>query len=759
MKKKTSKNNPLENRTITSKHVNKKPAGRDGVIRKDGSISSESSTNNESHLRHALKIAKIASWEIDIKSGALSWSDEVYRIFKIPEKISIDYQGFLQLILPEDRDFVDQKWQAALKGEPYDIEHRIRVGRDIKWVNAKAELEFDNTGSAIRGVGIVKDITARKAEEDELRLTKINYRMIADYTYDWEWWISPDNRFRYVSPACERITGYQADQFIENPSLLREMIVPEDKDKWDRHVHGSDQNAGPREMQFRIKRSDGEIRWIEHACQPVFTRENQFLGFRGSNRDLTGRKQVDEALQMSEIRLLKAQEVACMGSWELDLVANSLVWSDEIYRIFGVSKEAPMTFEKFIEIVHPEDRDYVSKKWDAALKGAPYDIEHRLLVDNEVKWVREKAELIFDGTGTPKNGVGVTQEITERKQSELALKKSYDEIKKLKRKLEQESVYLRDEINLANNYKNIIGTSNAIQYVLFKVEQVAEADTTVLILGETGTGKELIARAIHQQSRRGKRQLVKINCATLPAHLIESELFGHERGSFTGAFARHTGRFEIADGSTIFLDEIGELPLELQSKLLRILEDGEYERLGGTRTIKADVRIIAATNRDLEKDSMEGRFRKDLWFRLNVFPITMPPLRERVEDIPPIVQHYMKIFARKQGKNITSVSSNTLEELQKYTWPGNVRELENIVERAVVTSSGSKLQLTEKLHQPPAIHSESFKSLHDIERDYIIKVLEKTGWKVSGKNSAAEILKLDRSTLRSKMQRMDIYKP
>jgi chemotaxis protein methyltransferase CheR len=366
--------------------------------------------------------------------------------------------------------------------------------------------------------------------------------------------------------------------------------------------------------------------------------------------------------------------------------------------------------------------------------------------------------VIHDAEGQILESRSMLVDITERKKAELELKKSLAEINRLKDLHEKESLYLREEINLEHNYKNIIGNSNAIQYVLFKVEQVAETDSSVLILGETGTGKELIARAIHHNSQRKDRPLIKINCATLPANLIESELFGHERGSFTGAHAKHAGRFEVADGSSIFLDEIGELPIELQAKLLRVIEDGEFERLGSTKTLKVDVRIIAATNRNLEQDVQAERFRRDLWYRLNVFPITLPPLRDRLEDIPLIVQYYVDILARKLGKDIVSVPVKVVKALQSYTWPGNVRELQNVLERAVISTSGANLRLSEELNLDHQASPESFKSLHDMERDYIIKVLEKTNWKVSGKNSAAEILALDRSTLRARMKKLGIKK-
>lgn len=332
------------------------------------------------------------------------------------------------------------------------------------------------------------------------------------------------------------------------------------------------------------------------------------------------------------------------------------------------------------------------------------------------------------------------------------------EIKKLQEQLELERGYLQEEIKLEYNHAKIIGQSDALKNVLYKVEQIAGSDTTVLILGETGVGKELIARAVHDSSPRKNRTLVKINCAALPANLIESELFGHEKGAFTGSLSRQLGRFEVANGGTFFLDEIGELPLELQGKLLRVLQDGEFERLGSSHTIKVDTRIITATNRNLEEEVSKGRFREDLWYRLNVFPITVPPLRDRRSDIPFLVDFYVKKIAKRMGKTIDIIPVFTMDALQQYHWPGNVRELENVLERAVINSSGPKLRLVDELKRPPGDFSRSSKTLAMMEHDYILQVLEQTKWKISGKNSAAEILGLDRSTLRARMNKLNIHK-
>ncbi len=332
------------------------------------------------------------------------------------------------------------------------------------------------------------------------------------------------------------------------------------------------------------------------------------------------------------------------------------------------------------------------------------------------------------------------------------------EIKQLKDQLEAERAYLQEEIKLEFNHDNIVGRSDAIKYVFYKIEQIARTDTSVLVLGETGTGKELAARAIHGMSGRKHRALVKMNCAALPATLIESELFGHERGAFTGAQARRIGRFEVANGATLFLDEIGELPLELQPKLLQVIESGRFERLGSSETRSGDVRIIAATNRNLEEEVRQGRFREDLWYRLNIFPITMPPLRDRPEDISLLSTFFIEKITKRLGKTIEVIPTGVMEALQRYHWPGNVRELENVLERAVINSSGPKLHLVDELRKPPKDSVVSRKTLETVEREYILRVLEQTRWKVSGKDSASEILGLNRSTLRARMRKLKIRK-
>ena len=343
------------------------------------------------------------------------------------------------------------------------------------------------------------------------------------------------------------------------------------------------------------------------------------------------------------------------------------------------------------------------------------------------------------------------------RESEKQLRERLEEIESLKKKLEKENIYLREEIELQNVHEEIIGTSSAMQRVLALVEQVAPTDATVLIQGETGTGKELLARAVHRLSARKKRPMVTINCASLPPTLVESELFGREKGAYTGALTRMKGRFEAADGATLFLDEIGELSLEVQGKLLRVLEQGSFERLGSTQALKVDVRIIAATNQDLAREVDAGRFRKDLYFRLNVFPINLPPLRERTEDIPPLVWTFIRQYGKKMGKRVDHIPRKCMTDLQRYTWPGNIRELRNVVERALIVSSDSTLEVPE----PSGTSAESAKhlNLEDVECRHITGVLQQTDWRLSGQGGAAEILGLKRTTLQSKMKKLNIQRP
>ncbi len=351
----------------------------------------------------------------------------------------------------------------------------------------------------------------------------------------------------------------------------------------------------------------------------------------------------------------------------------------------------------------------------------------------------------------------MVRDITERIEADKALRSALAEIEQLKDRLQAENTYLQDEIKLEHNFDEIVTCSEVVRKSLRQVEQVASTDATVLLLGESGAGKELLARAVHSTSDRADRPLVKVNCATLPENLIGSELFGHEKGAFTGAHERRAGRFELADEGTLFLDEIGDLPLDLQPKLLRVLQEGEFERLGNPHTVKVDVRIIAATNRKLQDAVAAGEFREDLYYRLNVFPIYCPALRERKEDIALLANHFAVKYAAKFGKTIQSISQRVLDSLQAYDWPGNVRELENIIERAIIISQGGQLDLGDWLPSgglsaqgPPTL------TLEELERQHILTVLELARWTVRGEQGAARMLGLKPTTLEARMKRLGI---
>ena len=352
---------------------------------------------------------------------------------------------------------------------------------------------------------------------------------------------------------------------------------------------------------------------------------------------------------------------------------------------------------------------------------------------------------------------GIFANALARRRKEAELLDAFQEIERLKHHLEAENVYLQEEVQRTYQFEDIVGDSPGLERVLLLIEQVASTAATVLVQGETGTGKELVARALHGLGQRKHRPLVKVNCAALPASLIESELFGHEKGAYTGAVAKRTGRFELADGGTLFLDEIGDMPLELQAKLLRVLEDGEFERLGSSKTLKVDVRVIAATNRDLENAVSEGRFREDLYYRLRVFPIEVPPLRARTSDIPLLVGYMIDKHRGRLKRNVTRVLPETMEKLKAYAWPGNVRELENVIARALILSPGETLVVDETLGVG-VLRADS-ESMEKMERTHILSVLEGCGWRIRGKGGAADRLDINPSTLRSRMKKLEIQRP
>ena len=460
-----------------------------------------------------------------------------------------------------------------------------------------------------------------------------------------------------------------------------------------------------------------------------------------------------------ETRLDMAADSAGVALWELDVNEGFFWATSRAKELFHFSDHTTIPFTSFLQRIYPEDRPLIV---DAIEKIQQTDtlvqVEFRSPNhDGSIRWMLSKGRMLQKGTSTGKRLAGVTMEITERKAMEHKLREQVREINRLRQLLEQENALLRSEAGLDEERHRSLGISAAMQGVKVLIEQVAKTDSTVLIQGETGSGKELVAQAIHQLSKRGKRLMITVNCAALPAALIESELFGREKGAFTGALSRQIGRFELARDSTLLLDEIAEMPLETQAKLLRVLQDGTFERLGSPVCLKVNARIIAATNRNLAEEVDQGRFRQDLFYRLNVFPIYVPPLRERIEDIPLLVWTFISEFAQRMGRKITSVASRDMDMLSSYSWPGNVRELRNIIERAMISSKGTTLDLSHlELAPSNCCVSSSIMTLAEVERQHIAAALKASGGKIKGKGGAAELLGLNPSTLYSRMRKLSI---
>jgi PAS domain S-box-containing protein len=476
------------------------------------------------------------------------------------------------------------------------------------------------------------------------------------------------------------------------------------------------------------------------------------------------RSKADQDLRTSEECLLLASSAAEAGLWKLNPETGH-IWTTQMTReLFELPLQGELTVDDFLAVVHPNDRSTVQAQIGKALETRKIEtIEYRIVRRNgNIRWIVSRGQFYANIPGIVPSLMGVSIDITERKAMESRIKEQFKEINRLKLRLEEENRYLREEVKTERGFGAIIGSSDVLQYVLFRAKQVAPTDATVLILGETGTGKSLVASAIHDMSRRQKKPMITVNCAALPGNLIESELFGREKGAFTGAHSRQIGRFELADGGTIFLDEIGEMPIELQVKLLRVLQDGEFERLGGSRTTKVNVRVIAATSRDLKADIVSGRFREDLYYRLNVFPCSLPPLRIRPEDIPQLAQYFVKRYSKKFSKHFEMIAEEAMQMLISYHWPGNVRELEHIIERGVITSQGPKFRLSEPLERQ-ATQTAAVESVEEefdtVARTHFLRVLRKTNWRIEGKGGAAEALGLHPSTLRFRIKKLGIKRP
>ena len=497
-------------------------------------------------------------------------------------------------------------------------------------------------------------------------------------------------------------------------------------------------------------------------------------------REATERNEIrlaDEALRLREMYLAEAQRLAHTGSFGWDTTKNEIVWSLETYRIFDMDPGTRVSIELAVQRIHPDDREHAKRTHaEAVKKQLPFEHERRLLMpDGSIKYVYTVGRPVIHEDGRLEF-VGSVTDISERKRAEADLRSALEEISKLKDQLQDENIALREEVDQASMFEEIVGQSGALKKVLNLLTNVAPTDSTVLLTGETGTGKELFARAIHKRSQRSSRPFVAVNCAAIPETLIASELFGHEKGAFTGANQRRLGRFDIAKGGTIFLDEIGELPQDAQAALLRVLQEGEFERVGGGAAIRTDVRVIAATNRDLKQLILEKRFRKDLFYRLSVFPIHLPPLRDRREDIPLLVEYLVRRYAKKTAKTIRSIEKRTMQLLESYVWPGNVRELQNVIERSLIVCERDVFTVDPSWISAETSFSEKNAEIGSslataggrvfgssgaaalLERREIEKALASSRGRVDGPRGAAALLKIPASTLETKIRSLKIDK-
>jgi PAS domain S-box-containing protein len=688
----------------------------------------------------------------------------------------------LQLIHEEDRERVERELEEIFSNTKQGLLHFRWIAKDKHPVSVKAQVAAitDDGGRTIGSHGVTVDVTEQELAESARLQSVENNRMILEAlgrneAQSVDQMRASEERFSKVfrlNPQPMSLTtaatglyidvnesflamsGYTRDEVIGKTSLeLRIWETSDARAEFVRQLHkrGSLVNY---ETKFRAK--DGSFRVLLSSAEELEIGGKRCLLVASS--DVTEGVAAQQALQESEERFRSMADTAPVMIWIVDAARRCTYVNKQWLDFTGRPTEEELG-QGWMQGIHPEDYEACLESYISSFdERRPVELEYRVRrYDGEYRWVYDTGIPRFSSDGTFLGYIGSAIDITERKESEVALQTAHEELHQLKNQLEAENISLQQELQLDQKFGEIVGQSNAIKYVLFKIAQVAPTDSTVLITGETGTGKELVARAIHGASARTDRPLIKVNCGALSPTLIESELFGHEKGAFTGAVGRKQGRFELANGGTLFLDEIGDLPLELQVKLLRVIQESEFERLGGGKTINVDVRIIAATNRNLKLEVEQGTFREDLWYRLNVYPITMPPLRQRKEDIPVLVEHFVSTYARKFGKTISSVSPRTMQSLQDHSWPGNIRELANVVERAVIHSQGSVLQVVDRF-ELVADDSTPTQTLEEVERDYITRTLENTGWRIEGKYGAARILGLNPSTLRTRMLKLGIQR-
>jgi PAS domain S-box-containing protein len=737
----------------------------------DNALRDDEQRRHETVLTEGERLSRTGSWLWRPAKNELRWSQQHYRLFGLDaDEVKPSLELFWQHVHPEDRTALEQIVQRALE-EKKDFESEFRVVRkdgSVRHVYGIAHAVVNESGEMVEFIGTMMDVSDQKRIEEDLRIQKAHFEKLFELAPEAIVLRDPRDRVLRANREFTKLFGYSVEEAIGRN--IHDLIVPDGLSCQSDELREALRRGERINAELVRRRKDGKQLQVSFVAAPVSAGGNE-PEIYGIYRDITERKKAEEKLRRSEAYLAEGQRITHTGSWARCVRTGDIYWSEESLRIFGVSPDTKPTAEVFRNCLHPDDRDSVEETLrNAIARRIDFERDYRIIrPDGSVRHVHVIGHPVTNAAGEVTEFVGTHVDITEQLQSQAALEKAFEEIKELKDRLYQENLALREEIDTTSMFEEIIGKSDVLRSVLAQVETVAQTDSTVLIYGETGTGKELIARAIHNLGQRSDQAFVKLNCAAIPTGLLESELFGHEKGAFTGAIAQRVGRFELANHGTVFLDEIGEIPLELQPKLLRVLQEREFERLGSSRTLATDARLIAATNRDLGAMVAEQKFRSDLFYRLDVFPIHVPPLRERKEDIPLLVRHFVQQFSRRLGKNIDSIPPNTMTSLCEYQWPGNIRELQNVIERAVIVSSGPVLKVNisdlRSIEVAPARPMENGQSpdaqrarsaMDEKERREILGILEQTRWTVGGPDGAAARLGLKRSTLQYRMRKLGI---
>src|SRR5579863_2962049 len=706
----------------------------------------------EAYFAEAQRLSHTGSFGWNVSTAEHFWSDETFRIFECDPRAKPTLEFVLSRIHPDDREPVQRQIDRATRdGEGFGFEHRLQLpGGSIKRVRVTAHPSRDSAGN-LEFVGAVTDITDQRRAEESVRESEAYLAEAQKLSHTGSWAGSPEQNIRYWSEECYRVLGFDPQNGLPRKEDYYQRIHPGDQPGFMELIGAAIRDKTNWEADYRIVHPDGPVRDIHVVGHPVLSTSGRLVEFVGTVIDVTERKRAEEELRRSEMELRQTldfapQLIAVYGPNRERLYVNRVG-----LEYTGVTLEQWRQTQAQGAFVHPDDRQRELNYFSAQTTGAVGQLELRLRKgDGSYHWFLARYNSVRDGNGQIHRWYVSCTDIEDRKRAE--------------EKLQQENVALREEIDKASMFEEIVGSSPALQTVLSRISKVAPSDSTVLVTGETGTGKELVARAIHRRSRRSSRAFVSVNCAAVPRDLIASELFGHEKGAFTGAIQRRVGRFELAEGGTIFLDEVGELLPDTQVALLRVLQEREFERIGGSRPIHMNVRVIAATNRDLEAAVASGTFREDLYYRLNVFPLEMPSLRERREDIPLLVEYFIDRYARKSGKNIRTVDKNTLQLLQSYPWPGNIRELQNVIERSVILCETENFSIDERwLSRQPRDRRSGGKlhlsrKLADQEKEIIEEALRESQGRVFGPMGAAAKLGIARSTLESKIQSLHIDK-